>query len=187
MTAKQKTCTDRVQRACESRLDDIRSMLCLDRDDVELGDDGTLDIVIYPGSLDAIRYTDTADYRDESGTFDLEYFLDDNFEDIREQCYEQLYDYGLSFDYVAPGTFEGQTEGYIRYQISWGGPSEEIRFFVSPSHDEYSNPYYRAEFWFLDWFDGARLDVTADETVATLYDWFDSCGAVSNAIREATE
>jgi len=40
-----------------------------------------------------------------------------------------IYEYGLSFDYVGPGTFNGQRRGYWRYQLSWGGPSDEFRFY----------------------------------------------------------
>ena len=62
-------------------------------------------------------------------------------------------DYGLSVDLVEAGTFEGQREDYIRYQFSWGGPSDELRIFKNGD----------MEYWFLDWFDGACVDVTADE------------------------
>lgn len=61
-------------------------------------------------------------------------------------------EYGLSFDYVAPGTFEGQRKGYFRYQISWGGPSDEFRFFANPG----DLSCYRIEYWYMDWYDGAR-------------------------------
>ena len=61
-----------------------------------------------------------------------------------------MYEYGLSFDYVAPNTFKGQRKGYFRYQLSWGGPSDEFRIYVDLGY----NPY-RIEYWFLDWFDGA--------------------------------
>jgi len=66
--------------------------------------------------------------------------------------------YGLSFDYVAPGTFEGQRRGYFRYQLSWGGPSDEFRFFC----DENLNPV-EIEYWFLDWFDGAPITLSGDD------------------------
>ncbi len=61
-------------------------------------------------------------------------------------------DYGLSLDYVTPGTFENQRRGYLRYQLSWGGPSDEFRFYL----DENLNPT-RIEYWFMDWFDGAKI------------------------------
>ena len=57
-----------------------------------------------------------------------------------------LNEYGLSLDYVEAGTWKNQVKGYKRYQLSWGGPSEEFRL--------YDNSH-RIEFWYLDWFDGA--------------------------------
>ena len=67
--------------------------------------------------------------------------------------------YGLSWDYVEPDTFEDQPNGYYRYQISWGGPSEEIRY-----HDDGI-----VEFWFLDWFDGACVQLTGDDLAVALW------------------
>ena len=67
---------------------------------------------------------------------------------------EQWTEYGLCFDYVPPGTFNDQKRGFFRYQISYGGPSEEFRF----SADENLNMTSCA-FWFLDWFDGASVPV----------------------------
>lgn len=74
-----------------------------------------------------------------------------------------LFDYGLSFDYVAPGTFQEQREGYFRYQLSYGGPSDEFRFFVNPNLST-----HRIEYWFLDWFDGAAKELTGPD-----YDFMD--------------
>ena len=67
---------------------------------------------------------------------------------------EALDNYGLSFDYVAPHTFTDQTEGYYRWQLSWGGPSDEFRIYV----DEMTRPD-RVEYWFIDWFDGAKVEI----------------------------
>jgi hypothetical protein len=69
----------------------------------------------------------------------------------REFADERFNEYGLSWDYVAPGTFEGQRRGYFRWQLSWGGPSDEFRFFVDENFG-----VCRVEYWFIDWFDGAR-------------------------------
>ena len=72
-----------------------------------------------------------------------------------QEKYEgEFSEYGLSFDYVEPYTFNDQPTGYYRYQLSWGGPSDEIRFF------ENGTIYYV----FLDWFDGAKRSIIA-------YDW----------------
>ena len=78
-------------------------------------------------------------------------FLSDDYQDLNQ--YEDFFDYvnqsGLCFDRVEPGTFEGQRAGYWRWQLSWGGPSEEFRLFDNGD----------LEFWHLDWFDGAKVDV----------------------------
>jgi len=58
----------------------------------------------------------------------------------------------LGFDYVAPHTWENQPEGYWRWQFSWGGPSDELRGYVNENKE-----LHRLEYWFLDWFDGAKL------------------------------
>ena len=71
-------------------------------------------------------------------------------EDLKNPEYE-----ALCFDYVAPHTWDDQKEGYWRWQFSWGGPSDELRGFVN-EHGE----LHRVEYWFLDWFDGASIDVT---------------------------
>ena len=75
-------------------------------------------------------------------------------------------EYGLCLDYVAPGTFGDQKRGYLRYQLSWGGPGDEFRFYL----DESLNTT-RIEYWFLDWFDGASVDVTHDKVATEIWDW----------------
>ena len=82
-----------------------------------------------------------------------------------------IFEYGLCFDYVAPNTFNDQNEDYYRYQISWGGPSEEFRFYVNRD-----DSVRRIEYWFLDWFDGAYIDVTEDQLINELWDWFAEMG-----------
>ena len=58
---------------------------------------------------------------------------------------ECLNEYGLCFDYVEPDTWDDQPEGYWRYQLSYGGPSDEFRF-----HDDGT-----IEYRYHNWFDGA--------------------------------
>lgn len=94
-----------------------------------------------------------------------------------------LYEYGLSFDYVAPETFNDQPEGYWRHQLSWGGPSDEIRFYASRP----DSPCYRVEYWFLDWWDGASLDLTRDDICQWLWDWFQEAGSVQAEYDKAGE
>ena len=93
-----------------------------------------------------------------------------------------IYEYGLCFDYVAPDTFGDQSEGYFRYQISYGGPSSEYRFYTNPDFSS-----YKVEYWFLDWFDGANrtLSGTDKELLMEIYDWFKDCGTVENEYEKA--
>ena len=71
-----------------------------------------------------------------------------------DEALKELYEYGLSFDYVEPNTFKDQKRGYLRWQLSWGGPSDEFRFFI----DEQGG-ITDIEYRFMDWFDGAVIDV----------------------------
>lgn len=92
-----------------------------------------------------------------------------------------LSEYGLCFDYVAAGTFADQEEAYFRYQISWGGPSDEFRFFVNPDLS-----CHRVEYWFLDWFDGAHRVLAGGgrQLLLELWDWFNEIGAARSALDE---
>ena len=65
---------------------------------------------------------------------------------------------GLGFDYVEPHTFTDQLEGYWRWQFSWGGPSDELRAYVNELRE-----IHRLEYWFMDWMDGAKLELQPDE------------------------
>ena len=73
-------------------------------------------------------------------------------EDLQDPEFE-----GLGFDYVEPHTFTDQLEGYWRWQFSWGGPSDELRAYVN-EHRE----IHRLEYWFMDWMDGAKIDLTQE-------------------------
>ena len=76
--------------------------------------------------------------------------------------YEDLFDYinqnALSWDYVEPGTFEDQEEGYYRLQLSWGGPSDEFRIYTIGDTLEIDVIDYH----YMDWFDGASINVMPD-------------------------
>ena len=76
----------------------------------------------------------------------------DRQEDLKNPEYE-----ALGFDYVEPHTFTDQAEGYWRWQFSWGGPSDELRGYVN-EHKE----LHRLEYWYMDWFDGACVQVKPD-------------------------
>jgi hypothetical protein len=73
-----------------------------------------------------------------------------------DQTHEELGsldEYGLSIDLVEAGTFKGQREDYKRYQLGWGGPSDEYRLYKNGD----------LEYWFLDWYDGAHIDIEGKE------------------------
>lgn len=91
-------------------------------------------------------------------------------------------EYGLAFDYVAPDTFKDQEQGYFRYQISYGGPSEEIRFFT----DENFKPY-KIEFWYLDWFDGAKKILQGNDKalMQEIFEFYKDCGTVAHVHKQA--
>jgi len=93
-------------------------------------------------------------------------------------------EYGLCFDYVAAGTFTDQQEGYFRYQLSWGGPSEEFRIFGSIG--SVHNPT-RIEFWLLDWGDGAKIDLKGEDfdLLKKIYDFFDEIGVTQSELEKA--
>lgn len=99
-----------------------------------------------------------------------------------DEAYGPLHEYGLSFDYVTAGTFNDQKEGYWRYQLSWGGPADEFRFYGDPQ-----GKVHRVEYWFLDWGDGASIDVTEHKTVRGLVDWFEGFDGFRSALAKALE
>lgn len=68
-----------------------------------------------------------------------------------------LSEYGLSWDYVVSDTFDNQSEGYYRWQLSWGGPGDEFRIYTDNDKNIKS-----VEYWYLDWFDGASIRVHDD-------------------------
>ena len=95
---------------------------------------------------------------------------------------EEFNDYGLCFDYmVADGASE---RGYFRWQLPWGGSSDEFRFYV-----DYSKHVSFIEYWFLDWYDGASIALCREDydLLSEIYDNFEEIGAVDNAYKEATD
>jgi hypothetical protein len=100
-----------------------------------------------------------------------------------------LYEYGLSFDYVAPQTFTDQEEGFFRYQLSTGGPGDEFRIYADKVRD-YQWSVYRIEYVFLDWFDGAsrRLYGEDRELVQGIFEsFFADCGSADIEYQKALE
>ena len=63
-----------------------------------------------------------------------------------------IWEYGLSFDFVEPD--EPGEHGYWCWLLSWGGPSDEFRFYPGGRSGCY------IEYWYKDWWDGAHREVT---------------------------
>ncbi len=110
-----------------------------------------------------------------------------------EASYDDLgniYEYGLAFDYVAPETFgDDQPEGYFRYQLSWGGPSDEFRIYADQV-GEWRWSVYRIEYWFLDWFDGASIRLAGEDFVLIediFLSLFVDCGTADTEYQKALE
>lgn len=70
-----------------------------------------------------------------------------------------LREYGLDFSFVEPDTFDDQPIGYWRYQISWGGPADEIQYHL----DKDRARGFKVEYWYLDWFDGASIHLKGED------------------------
>ena len=105
-------------------------------------------------------------------------------DEIDEIMMEARSNYALSWDYVPADTFDDQEQGYFRYQISWGGPSDEIRFYV-----DYGKKFYKAEYWFLDWFTGYGIILKRKylEIAEAIFNDFDSIEMVESAYEESME
>ena len=77
--------------------------------------------------------------------------------------------YGLSFDFVELGSFEDQDEPYFRYQIAYGGPTHEIRFYETGL----------IEFVWLHWFVGIGFDISNESWAKWLHDYFEDIGMLN--------
>lgn len=80
---------------------------------------------------------------------------------VKKGDYEELNHYALCLDLIEAGTYEDQREDYIRLQFSYGGPSDELRFYKNGD----------IEYWFLDWFDGASINVSGDKVAQAIRDY----------------
>ena len=182
-----RTCADRITDSLDSHATSIAVMLNPSEEDIEIKDNGTLDTVVTVDDVYEESFSPdfVADYREDNGEIDLEQFRSDIFDEVREKLYEAFYEYALCFDYVSAYTDEDEYQrGFFRYQISWGGPSEEFRFYT----DEFLNLTH-TEYWFLDWFDGASKTIGSThehyETVQMLWSHFKNSGTVDSLFKGA--
>lgn len=98
--------------------------------------------------------------------------------------YGSFTEYGLSFDYVEGHTEFNPGAGYFRYQLSWGGPSDEFRFYCDPAFQ-----CHQIDYAFLDWFDGATRTLTGEdeELLLEIFGWFDDVDCLQTEFERATE
>ena len=182
----EKTCSERIADSLFSRATDIRLMLNPSENDIEIADNGTLDTVLSIGDRSETYSQEYASaYRNEdTGELDTGSFISDHFDEIREKSSYDFSEYGLAFDYVEPNTFDDQKRGYFRYQISWGGPSEEFRFYTDENLS-----LTNIEYWFLDWYDGATITIHEHHehyaTAKLLWDQFAETGTIEHLLSEA--
>ena len=72
-------------------------------------------------------------------------------------------DLGLDIETVFSDDDDHDSElQYIRFLLSWGGPSDEIRFY----------PNGKIEYVYLDWFCGAGFDLTDNKEFQFIKDYF---------------
>jgi len=84
--------------------------------------------------------------------------FEDRLEDLKvTDPDDENYTEGLCFDYVEPNIRYNQLEGYWRWQLSWGGPSDEFRIYINPDKS-----VHRIEYWYLDWYDGAHVTLSPE-------------------------
>ena len=74
-------------------------------------------------------------------------------------------EYPLSIDYIEPNV--NDTPPHWQYLISYGGPGSEIRFFVD---DKSSTKPYKVEFWFLEWSNSGKQEVTDEAIIEQLWE-----------------
>ena len=82
----------------------------------------------------------------------------EDYENIVIKALDELNHMALNptypLEYIAPYTYENQETGYIRWHLSWGGPEDQFRFFI----DEQGG-ITDIEYHFMDWFDGAFINI----------------------------
>jgi len=121
-----------------------------------------------------------SDYETANEYFNLDTEEKTNHERHEDlKSYEDFFNYvnqsGLSFDFVPVNTFKDQDRGYWRFQMSWGGPSDEFRIYVDDR-----NVIEYIDYHYLDWFDGASKRVKHN-IINNICEMFLECSETKNA------
>jgi len=164
-------CADIVQDELDRTIHDLRLMWAVETDDVDTleGELSEKELQEYQEKYkeQEILSCDTEEEKQQILEYnpDLEDLKDTIFEAIKEDL-GNINEYGLCFDYVSPGTFTDQREGYFRWQLSTGGPGDEFRFYVNPDCS-----VHLVEYWFLNWSDGAQVILSGSDEDLLLEIW----------------
>ena len=97
-----------------------------------------------------------------------------------------LHEYGLSFDYCYP---DNENPGYFRYQLSWGGPSDEFRIYAD-KRSKYNWVIWKISYVFMDWFDSAEKVLTGDDLTFMknlVSSFFGECGSMDSTYNKAMQ
>lgn len=173
---KQETCEQRIDENLRRVVEHLRHYLGqFDEDDitvtitrennewsgyVELED---IDVRVDLDYLDEYFDCDDDEWDGEwDGDIDIPSIWMDYEDQLREQAYDRFHEWGLSFDF-------DDERGCYTYLLSWGGPSDGIRFYTN-----------RIEYFFHDWFDGAVRTVTGEGIMRDLEDWFKDVGSIDD-------
>jgi hypothetical protein len=84
--------------------------------------------------------------------------VEENFKDRMEQLKQGELEV-LSIDEKV--SWDDGKPSYKRIQISWGGPSDEFRIYANGT----------IEYWFLDWYDGAKVVLNETEKEEVMERW----------------
>jgi len=189
----QETCEQRIGAALESTMDDIRILWTT----YTIGEKAFESV---KELYDKYEYfcakevpsnkDDREEYDDEKDDLesDIEILDDDEryvFDNYRQASDlggpEGIYDYGLSFDYV-PYDDQNSYGDFFRWQLSWGGPSDELQFYVTPD-----NHVKSVDYAYKDWLDGATRTLKGDnkKMAVQIFDWFAETGTVDHVREEA--
>ena len=157
----EKNIVDAGRKHLESTLDTLSFFLDLDSKNIQEILDDCEDKEICEQIAEELKEQDWK--AEETDLNDLSSSLAD---DVREYYQTGFSEYGLSFGYS--GLEEGAkgSQDYFRYLMSWGGPSDEVRFYKNGA----------IEYVFLDWFCGVGFNVTNDPIFKALREWFNDCG-----------
>jgi hypothetical protein len=104
---------------------------------------------------------------------------DEDHDDLNDIAQAMQDEYGLDFCFT-PG--EDGERGYWCYLLSTGGPHDDVRFWA-----DYDGAMHYAEYHFMDWYDGAQIEVTKHPAVREMWECLRESGAVEHEYQAMTD